>query len=106
MKFISLDEVKLVQKAYTEFSNRLSEERWENDEFRKEMLIAAEGLCVMAEILARMAGDKVEPMADAAAWLERYRESWLRKNQPSELYRIEEMFEYLQKMNCSGKGTL
>ena len=96
MKFISLDEVKLVQKAYTEFSNRLSEERWENDEFRKEMLIAAEGLCVMAEILARMAGDKVEPMADAAAWLERYRESWLRKNQPSELYRIEEMFEYLQ----------
>ena len=98
MKFISPDEVKLVQAAYKEFADRLSKEQWENDEFRKEMLIAAEGLCVMAEILARMNGDEVESAADAAAWLSRYRESWMRKNQPSELYRIEEMFEYLQKV--------
>lgn len=99
MEFISEDEVKLIQQGYLEIAQKLSGEKWENDEYRKEMLIAAEGVCVMAELSAKFAGYKTEPVVNAKAWLDRYRKSWLRKNKPSELYRIVEMFEYLQSQS-------
>lgn len=96
MEFISEDEVKLIQKGYQEIAERLSDQKWEYDEYRQELLIAAEGVCVMAELSAKMAGYKVALITDTKVWLERYREKWLAKNKPSELYRIVEMFEYLQ----------
>ena len=99
MEFISEDEVKLIQQGYLEIAQKLSGEKWGNDEYRKEMLIAAEGVCVMAELSAKFAGYKTEPVVNAKAWLDRYRKSWLRKNKPSELYRIVEMFEYLQSQS-------
>ena len=97
MEFIPEDEVKLIQKGYLEIGEKLSKERWRNDEYRKELLIAAEGICVMAELSAKLAGYESKDcrVTDTAAWLKRYSESWMRKNKASELYRIKEMFEYL-----------
>jgi len=94
MEFISEDEVKLIQNGYQEIAAKLSGEQWANDEYRKEMLIAAEGICVMAELSAKMAGYEVARITNAHKWLERYSESWTRKNKANELYRIKEMFEY------------
>ena len=97
MEFISEDEVRLIPKGYLEIAGKLSGEKWGRDEYRREMLLAAEGICVMAELSAKMAGYKVETTADAAAWLDKYRENWLADNKPGELYRIEEMFGYCLK---------
>lgn len=95
MEFIPEDEVKLVQKGYQAIAEKLSAAHWGNDEYRKEMLIAAEGICVMAELSAKLAGYEVVPVTDPQGWMARYSESWMRKNKASELYRIMEMFEYL-----------
>ena len=94
MEFISEDEVKLIQKGYVEIVEKLSGEQWGNDEYRKEMMIAAEGICVMAELSAKLAGYDVARETNTREWLKRYSESWKRKNKASELYRIKEMFEY------------
>lgn len=94
MEFISEDEVKLIQKGYLEITESLLSEQWENDEYRKEMLIAVEGICVMAELSAKLAGYETDRLTDTCQWLNRYRESWMKKNKVSELHRIEEMFKY------------
>ena len=82
------------QKGYQDIAEELSGEQWGNDEYRQELLIAAEGICVMAELSAKLAGYEIECVTDTHEWLERYSESWMRKNKASELYRIKEMFEY------------
>lgn len=83
-----------VQKVYTDISSKLSTEIWKNDEYRKELLIAAEGLCVIAELGMNAIGRKCSRITNTYEWLTRFSESWLAKNKPSELYRIQEMFEY------------
>ena len=96
MEFVTEDEIKLIQKGYREIIEKLFSDRWENDEYRKELMIAAEGICVMAELSAKLAGYEITRMTDTYEWLKRYSENWMRKNKASELYRIKEMFEYLQ----------
>lgn len=87
--FVPID-IYLKNKENKDISNRLN--AWllflGSDEYRQEMLIAAEGICVMAELSAKLAGYEIEPVTDARAWLDKYSDSWLRKNKPSELYRI------------------
>lgn len=95
MEFISEDEVKLIQKAYLEIAEKLSGEHWGNDEYRKELLIAVVGICVMAELSAKLAGYDVVRITDTHEWLKMYSDSWMRKNKASELYRIKEMFATL-----------
>lgn len=85
-----------VQKLYGELVERLSAESWVNDEFRQEMLLAAEGVCVMAELWAKLLGEPVSRLTDTRQWLKKYAEKWLEKNQPNELYRIQEMFCYCE----------
>lgn len=98
MKFISEEEVTWIQKRYLNIKENLSKEHWEQDEYRKEMLIAAEGICVMAELTAALAGYEAgkekKRVTNTEHWMEAYSESWMRKNKSSELYRIREMFEY------------
>ena len=43
-------ELSEIQKKYKELADKLSAEKWENDEYRQEMLIAAEGVCLLAEL--------------------------------------------------------
>ena len=87
-----------VQKAYLEFIRKLSAEEWVNDEYRQEMLLAAEGICVIAELLAKAEGKVVNRVTDTEEWLEKYSQKWLKKNKESELYKIEEMFIACEKL--------
>ena len=73
-----------------------SEEQWK--EYREEMLLAAEGICLMAELSGKMAGYKLNRVTDTFQWLERYKTKWLQKNKPSELRKIEELFAYYESI--------
>jgi len=84
--------------ALLEIRDSLAKEVWEKDNYRREMMIAAEGLSVTVELLAKSLGDPIERKTDTEAWLKRYREAWLLKNKESELPRIEEQFRFLDAM--------
>ncbi len=90
-------EFESLQAGYKAFSELLSKETWGQDEYRQEMLIAAEGLLVLAELDKKMTGESCERLTNTGEWLSRYKEKWLEKNKPSELYRIEEMFTYVEE---------
>ena len=98
LDFISAEEVRTIQREYQEIVDKLSGEKWESDEFRQEMLLAAEGTCVMAEVTAQLSGYEAERLTDTESWLGKYSEKWLKKNKPSELYRIQEMFRYYEEI--------
>ena len=74
-----------------QLTEHLSAQQWPQDDYRHEMLLCAEGLWVMADLL----DETCTPTADCSGWLARYRKAWLRKNKPSELCRITELFETL-----------
>ncbi len=90
-------DVPAYQQQYLAYVNTLSAERWEHDEFRQDMLLAAEGMMVMAELAKRLHKLPVERITDTADWLRRYRQRWLEEAKESELYRIEEAFLYIDK---------
>jgi len=79
------------QQLYAEVKAGL-QSPWGWDECRKELLLCAEGLCVIAELMGKMAGIPVQQITDTRAWVAAYRESWLRKNKPSELDNITDKF--------------
>ncbi len=86
-----------VQSAYQSFCKNLEKETSILDEYRQEMLIAAEGLCVIAELDQKILGKECVRLTDTHQWLCRYKDKWLQKNLPSELYRIVEMFTYIKE---------
>ena len=100
MEFLPEDEVRAIQKEYMKISERLCGESWRNDEYRQELLLAAEGICVMAELSAKLAGYELERVSSTEEWLCKYRQKWLEKNKASEVYRIEEMFLYYEQEVC------
>ena len=65
---------------------------WENDRYKKQIILSAEGLIVVAELLAVQAGYEVNRKSDTVKWLENYRRLWLEDNKESELCEIEKMF--------------
>ncbi len=65
---------------------------WDNDEYRQELILAATGFWVMAEITASRAGYPITPTADAAQWLRDYSDAWRSKNKESELRTIIKLF--------------
>ncbi len=75
----------------------LENQKWELDEYRQEIMIAAEGLVVIAEIFAGFAGYQIERYLNLERWLEKFSAKWLEKNKPGELYRIQDMFHVLDK---------
>ena len=90
-------DVQQIQKAYKELSDKLNAEEWSNDEYRQEMLISAEGICLIAELAQKFAGNEVSRVTNTCEWLSKYKNKWLAKNKNSELYRIEEMFAYCEE---------
>jgi len=60
------------------------------------MLLAAEGICILAELAAKLAGQNPDRITDPACWLRQYREKWVAKNKESELRNIEEMFNWCE----------
>jgi len=86
-----------VQKKYLEIAEELKRQTWEFDEYRKELLLAAEGICMVAEMNGSLSGYEIERVTDTKAWLKNFREQWLKKNKESELYRLEEVFLYCEE---------
>ncbi|MBE6778926.1 MAG: hypothetical protein E7541_06015 [Ruminococcaceae bacterium] len=90
-------DVPAYQQQVTAYLEALKGERWEHDEFRQDMLLAAEGMLVMAELAKRLHKLPVDRITDTADWLRRYRQRWLAEAKESELYRLEEAFLYIDQ---------
>ena len=60
------------------------------------MILAAEAVCLMAQMEEKMQGRCGEKIVDTQMWLKAFREKWLQKNKPSELNRIVDVFTYLE----------
>ncbi len=92
----SFERIKEIQASCKQVMDELSKETWTKDEFRKQMLISAEGIAVMAELLAKVAGYPVERITDTAKWLEKFSADWLKKNKQSELDAVKDIFLVLE----------
>ena len=82
-----------VQQEYLDFSWKVSSnEPWEQDDYRQEMILAAGGVCALAQKAAKLGGFEVSQYVDTEEWLKQYRSAWLEKNKESELRNIEPLF--------------
>lgn len=79
-----------VAEDYASLAKRLEAEVWEQDAYRQEMVIAARGYELIARLLD---GQKV----DTEPFNKAFSASWLQKNKPSELFRIQEMLVWLNQ---------
>ena len=77
---------------------KLSREKWINDEYREEMMLAAEGYIVVAELLAKVIDYKLDRISDTYAWFEKFRNRWMAKNKESEIMRIKEILDFYENM--------
>lgn len=66
-------------------------------EYRDEMILAVEGVCLMAELYASRMHTPVIRTVNTENWLSAYRAKWTQKNKESELRNIEEMFRYCEE---------
>ena len=90
-------ELQKAQQACAELRQEIDAQTWKKPHFRQEMLLAAEGIQVMAELSMKLRGYAVTRQTDTEQWLGRYRTSWLEKNKESELSSIEKMFRFLDR---------
>ena len=77
--------VRQIQKDYLALRSKLEQVTWKRDNYRREILSAAEALCVVAELSAKFAKLSVERITSTEAFLATYRENWLATNKESEL---------------------
>lgn len=82
---------------------KLEAQKWERDWFRQEILLAAQGVAVMAELMLMLRGYSVDRVTNTENWLAQYRANWLKKNKESELKEIEKMFLLLEDSISFGK---
>lgn len=92
---ITPEQISETQEKCTGIINELSSQKWKFDEARKEMILCAEGLCVLAQLGGKMLGIECETVVEPKKWLESYGKKWLEKNKKSELFEIEKMITYL-----------
>ena len=76
----------------------VEEQRWQQEEYREELLLSIEGIAIMAELFSKFGGYPIARKTDTVSWLKRYREKWVSKNKESELAEIEKMFLYLDRL--------
>jgi hypothetical protein len=81
-----------------EIRDALSNDVWEKDNYRREAMIATEGLAVTMELIAKALFAPIARKTDTEAWLKKYREAWLLSSKESELEKIEEQFRFLEAM--------
>ena len=81
---ITLQTVKDIQRNYLQLKEKLSGS-WQLDNYRRELLSAAEALCLVAELTAKLDGMAVERVTDTEDFLATYEKNWLATNKPSEL---------------------
>lgn len=71
-------------------------DNWEKERYKKQLILAAEGIAVMAELLSKHAGYEICRKTNTEEWLKRYHTSWLEDNKESEFKEIEKMFITLE----------
>lgn len=98
INFLTAEEVSNIQEEYLDLKDLLSKTKFVDNEYREEMLIAAEACAVMAELVAKTVGVKVNRITDTKQWFNKYSKKWLAKNKPSELAKIEEVFIYCEQL--------
>ena len=81
-----------------ELIEKLSNEEWKNDEYRKEMILCLEGTLVMAELILKVKKYPIKRVTDTEKWLKKYREKWLLGNKESELSEIEKVFRFYESL--------
>lgn len=97
-KVCLFEKIEAVQEMYKSLSQKLKREAAENNEYFREMLISAEGICMIAELSYKFSGKNVKRVTNTNEWLTKYKAEWLEKNKESELYSIVEMFEYMEAL--------
>lgn len=102
--FPSEEMVYRTQKACMDYIGLLTKEKWELDFYREEMLVTAEGIAVIIELMAEVAGYSITRYTDTKEWLKKYRKRWLVDNKESELREIENMFLYVEEHLKSKEG--
>ncbi|MBO7740894.1 MAG: beta-N-acetylhexosaminidase [Clostridia bacterium] len=95
-----IDEERLaaIQEIYSTVMPKITAEEWTTDDFKAEMLLALEGVCVLAELAAKLSHIETERLTNTADFLARYRAKWLEKNKESEISRIEDIFMYIDSL--------
>ena len=83
-----------VQSIYKELAPKLSAEDWTYGDFKEEMMLALEGVLVVAEIGAKLAGIEIERLSDTKSFLSRYGAKWRAKNKESEMWRLDDILGY------------
>ena len=87
-----------VQKECVSVINELITQTWDNKEAKEELIICAEGICVLAQLGAKLFGITAEKVVDVNKWLVKYKDKWLKKNKESEISKIEEMLLYIENI--------
>ncbi len=87
-----------IQKECLSIIEELNSQTWDYDEAREEMILCARGICVLAQLGAKLFGVKAESVVSATDWMQDYKEKWLQKNKESEISKIEEMILFLNRM--------
>ena len=95
---VTAEAVEAAQQTFLQLSKALSSETWKLEDFREEFLLCAEGICVLAELGAKLSGIEIERVSDTEAFLARYRAKWLKSNKESELSRIEDIFRFCDSL--------
>lgn len=70
-------DIENTRKVAGDMVHSLQKQTWERDEYRQEIILAAQGLIVMAELYAKFAGYEIENSMDVNLRLEKYRTKWL-----------------------------
>lgn len=90
---ISPEDLAYIQSNLFDLRQKLSG-TWEREDFRREFLCAAEGICLMAELYAKADGMEVNQLVDGDKWMADYAANWRRTNKESELRDILELFTW------------
>jgi len=85
---ITAQTVHMIQKCYLNIKEALENTTWEKDSYRKEILSAAQALCLVAELTAKFGNVPVQRITDTESWIAAYEENWLAANKESELHQL------------------
>ncbi len=91
------------RQACLDICENLSTQTWERDFFRQEIMLAAEGVAIMADYMIKLRGYGAQRVTDMESWLKKYRANWLKQSKESELREIEKMFHLLEEAVIQGK---
>ncbi len=83
------------QKTCQDLVERIKKDKWEKGEYKSQMILVAKGICLLQEYGFAMSGEKLNKIIDGKKWFDEYKEFWLSKNKPSELFRFEQIYNYL-----------